>query len=113
MKIEKELVRGGAALAVLQVLSEGDSYGYAIIQTLAQRSENVFRLSTGTLYPILHAMVKQRYLDTYDKNVSEGRVRRYYHITALGCTQLGLLTAEWRVFSSGMEGVLAGGTNEK
>ena len=49
MKIGKELVTGSAALAVLKVIAEGETYGYEIVQKLAARSENVFRLSEGTL----------------------------------------------------------------
>ena len=107
MKIEKDLVRGGAALAVLKIISEGETYGYEITQKLAERSQNVFRLSEGTLYPILHAMVKERYLDTYEKAApGMRRVRRYYRITAAGELHLGYLEACWREFSKGMEGVL-------
>ena len=108
MRIEKDLVKGGAALAILKVLSEGESYGYEIIQKLAARSENVFRLSEGTLYPIVHAMVKEGYLTTYEKAApGMRRMRRYYRITAAGELHLGYLTACWREFSNGMEGVLA------
>ena len=108
MKIGKELIKGGAALAVLQIISEGESYGYEIVKKLAARSENVFRLSEGTLYPILHAMVKEGYLETFEKASPTRRERRYYRITALGQGHLALLTSEWRVFSAGVEGVLAG-----
>ncbi len=108
MKMEKDLVKGGAALAVLKVLSEGESYGYEIIEKLAARSENVFRLSEGTLYPILHAMVKERYLESFEKEApASRRVRRYYRITALGKTHFAYLLAAWREFATGMEGVLA------
>ena len=108
MRIERDLVKGGAALAVLKVLSEGESYGYEITQKLAERSENVFRLSEGTLYPILHAMVKERYLESYEKEApASRRVRRYYRMTALGEAHFGYLLAAWREFSKGMEGVLA------
>ena len=108
MRIEKDLIRGGAALAILKVISEGETYGYEIVEKLSARSENVFRLSEGTLYPILHAMVKERYLDTYEKTApGMRRVRRYYRITAAGELHLGYLEACWREFSKGMEGVLA------
>lgn len=108
MRIGKELIKGGAALAVLQVISEEETYGYEIIKKLAARSENVFRLSEGTLYPILHAMVKEGYLETFEKASPTRRERRYYRITALGETHLALLTSEWKLFSRGVEGVLAG-----
>ena len=111
MRIEKDLIKGGAALAILKVLSEGESYGYEIVEKLAARSENVFRLSEGTLYPILHAMVKEGHLDTYEKAApGMRRVRRYYRITVAGELHLGYLTACWKEFSKGVEGVLAGET---
>ena len=108
MRMEKDLIKGGAALAILKILSEGESYGYEIVEKLAARSENVFRLSEGTLYPILHAMVKEGHLDTYEKAApGMRRVRRYYRITATGKMHLAYLTACWREFSNGVEGVLA------
>ena len=108
MKIGKELVTGSAALAVLKVIAEGETYGYEIVQKLAARSENVFRLSEGTLYPILHAMVKEKYIVTFEKEGASRRVRKYYRITAIGEAHLALLISEWRLFSSAVEGVLAG-----
>ena len=52
-------------------------------------------------------MVKERYLDTYEKTApGMRRVRRYYRITAAGELHLGYLEACWREFSKGMEGVL-------
>lgn len=108
MKIGKELIKGGAALAVLKVISEGETYGYEIVQKLAARSENIFRLSEGTLYPVLHALVKERYLETVDREGPTRRTRRYYRITSAGEIHLALLTSEWRLFSSAVEGVLAG-----
>lgn len=107
MRMEKDLIKGGAALAVLKVISEEDSYGYEIVEKLAARSENVFRLSEGTLYPILHAMVKEGLLDAYEKEAGASRrVRRYYRVTAAGKLHLDYLTAAWREFSNGMEGIL-------
>ena len=108
MKIGKELLKGGAALAVLKVISEEESYGYEIVKKLSARSENVFRLSEGTLYPILHAMVKEGYLEAFEKASPTRRERRYYRITALGEARLAMLTAEWQLFAKGVEGVLAG-----
>ena len=56
MKISKELVKGSTATLVLSVLKSKDMYGYVIIKEIALRSEHVFELKEGTLYPILHAL---------------------------------------------------------
>ena len=43
-------------MLLLKLLSEKDMYGYEMISTLRQRSQNVFKIKAGTLYPLLHAM---------------------------------------------------------
>ena len=54
MSVNKELVKGSTSMLVLGVLEEKEMYGYQIIKELEQRSETVFSLKEGTLYPILH-----------------------------------------------------------
>ena len=50
MKPEKSLISGSTAMLILKLLSEKDMYGYEMIETLQERSENVFELKAGTLY---------------------------------------------------------------
>lgn len=54
MAIDKSLVSGSMAMLVLKLLEEKDMYGYEMIVTLRERSNNVFELKAGTLYPLLH-----------------------------------------------------------
>ena len=56
MAIEKSLVSGSMTMLILKLLSEKDMYGYEMIDTLRQKSENVFELKAGTLYPLLHGL---------------------------------------------------------
>ena len=51
MAIERALVSGSMAMIVMKLLSEKDMYGYEMIDTLRQKSQNVFELKAGTLYP--------------------------------------------------------------
>ena len=53
MAIEKSLVSGSMTMLILKLLSEKDMYGYEMIDTLRQKSQNVFELKAGTLYPLL------------------------------------------------------------
>ncbi len=46
-----------------------------------------YSVSPGTLYPILHSLESQEYLDSR-KNVVEGKVRKYYKITRKGINAL-------------------------
>lgn len=54
MSIDKALVSGSVTMLLLKLLSEKDMYGYEMISTLRERSQNVFELKAGSLYPLLH-----------------------------------------------------------
>ena len=56
MAIDKSLMSGSMTMLILKLLSEKDMYGYEMIDTLRQKSQNVFQLKAGTLYPLLHGM---------------------------------------------------------
>lgn len=58
MKVNKNMVSGNTAMLILKLISEKDMYGYEMIDTLSKRSDNVFELKVGTLYPLLHSMVQ-------------------------------------------------------
>ena len=80
MRYSKELLKGGTPLLVMSVLDGKDLYGYRIIRELEVRSENVFQMSEGTLYPILHALEQEGCLKS-DWRTVDGRRRKYYHLT--------------------------------
>ena len=67
MKIDKSLVSGSTAMLVLKLLEENDMYGYEMIEKLRERSENVFELKAGTLYPLLHGLEEKGCLKSYEK----------------------------------------------
>lgn len=104
-KISKELSTGTIPMMVLSVIKSEDMYGYKIIKTLEKRSENVFSLKEGTLYPILHSLEKEGLLESYwDKN--EGRKKKYYHITNKGIKQLEQKSAEFDELATTVRKVL-------
>lgn len=105
MKVSKELLKGTTATLVLSVLEKEDMYGYLIVKELEVRSDNVFSLNEGTLYPILHALEEEEYLEAYQERY-EGRVRKYYHITKKGIKRLNDAREEWGVFSSAVTKVI-------
>ena len=75
---------GGTGMLLLSLLERRDMYGYEMIEALRLRSNHVFDLKAGTLYPLLHALEEQRWVVSYDETADGGRVRRYYHLTADG-----------------------------
>ena len=106
MAINKELVKGSTSILVLSLLARTDMYGYQIIQEIASRSNDMFKLNEGTLYPILHTMLKEGMLECYKKDSELGRERKYYRITTAGKAILVTKMEEWTAFFSAVNGVL-------
>ncbi len=106
MKISKELIKGSTSLLVLSVLKGGDLYGYKIIKEIELRSENAFELKEGTLYPILHALEEESFLESYWEE-HDGRKRKYYHLTRKGKKQLASKEEEWKLYSDSVQKVLS------
>lgn len=105
MKVNKNMVSGNSAMLVLKLLSEKDMYGYEMIDTLAKRSNNIFELRVGALYPMLHGMVQSEYLKCYSQEVN-GKLRKYYQITPNGKKYLEKMIEEWNVYKKALADVL-------
>ena len=106
MAIEKSLVSGSMTMLILKLLSEKDMYGYEMIDTLRQKSQNVFELKAGTLYPLLHSLEEKGLLVVYEQEFG-GKTRMYYSLTKQGGKLLEKKTEEWREYSAAVSNVLA------
>ncbi len=76
-----------ATLHILMALASGDRHGYAIIQDVAQRTNDTLRLGAGTLYRSLHRMLEQGLIIEIDDRPAaedDDERRRYYRITPFG-----------------------------
>lgn len=108
MKIDKSLVSGSTALLLLELLSARDMYGYQMIDALELRSNKVFTLKAGTLYPLLHTLEQQGAVEAYEAEEAETRQRRYYRLTDKGRTLLDDKKKEWNAYSNAVNAVLGG-----
>ena len=106
MAIDRSLVSGSMGMLILRLLSEKDMYGYEMIDTLKKRSENVFELKAGTLYPLLHGLEEKQFVISYEQEVL-GKVRKYYQITGEGRKHLEQKKEEWKEYSKAVGNVLA------
>ena len=108
MAIEKSLISGSMTMLILKLLSEKDMYGYEMIDTLRKKSQNVFELKAGTLYPLLHSLEDKGLLTVYEEEYV-GKVRKYYSITKEGRKLLDKKTEDWQTYSVAVANVLAMG----
>jgi DNA-binding PadR family transcriptional regulator len=100
----RRLLTGASIVPIiLSILSEGDSYGYAIIDRVRTLSDGEVEWVAGSLYPVLHRMRADRLIDDYWGEGEERRRRRYYRITAKGHAVLEREKKDWLT----VHGVLA------
>jgi DNA-binding PadR family transcriptional regulator len=81
-------------------------YGYEMIEKLRSKSNNVFELKAGTLYPLLHNLEEKNLLVSYENEVL-GKVRKYYSITKEGRKTLKNKEEEWKEYTHAVTKVLA------
>ncbi|NBI86533.1 PadR family transcriptional regulator [Lachnospiraceae bacterium] len=105
MAADKTMLSGSTMMLLLKLLSEKDMYGYEMIETLRNRSQNVFELKAGTLYPLLHQMEEKSFLTSYEDEAA-GKVRKYYSITKEGKKQLNQKKAEWKEYADAVAKIL-------
>ena len=108
MAVDKGYISGSSQMLVLTILSEKPYYGYELIKTLKQRSNDTFDMKEGTLYPILHKLENSGLVSSSDQEVS-GRVRKVYVITEKGQKALAKEKQEWTEFSAAVNQVLTFG----
>lgn len=106
VNLRLELRRGIVVLAVLSQMDTA-SYGYSLIQRLAEQG---FDIEEGTLYPLLRRLEKQGLLES-EWEVGEARPRKYYKISAEGQAVLDALKTDWFEMVVLMERMLGGQNN--
>jgi transcriptional regulator len=90
-----ELLQGTLDMLVLQALVREPMHGYAIAQVLRSRSDEVFNVETGSLYPALHRLERQKWVKSEWK-LTEARQRaKFYQLTALGRKHLASDHQRW------------------
>lgn len=96
-------------LLALSLLSGEDMYGYQMIVELARRSNHTFDMKEGTLYPVLHGLEQEGFVEAYRKEAPTGRERKYYRLTRKGRRALREEKQAWERYSGAVNDVLRGG----
>ena len=96
---------GQLDLLLMATIASGPQHGYAIIQTLNERSGGRFAMLEGTVYPALHRLEELGLVGSRTTEVS-GRRRRVYELTPLGTQALVERREAWDEFAAGVNAVL-------
>ena len=107
-KYEQQMKKGVLEMLVLKLLSEKEKYGYQLISELKEKSDGMFLLKEGTLYPILYRLedeelVVSRWSEPQGKEVS----RKYYAVTKKGEETLVQLGELWAGFATQVSNIMS------
>jgi PadR family transcriptional regulator PadR len=90
-----ELMQGTLDMLILKTLARGAMHGYAIVEHIQSRSEEVLRVEEGALYPALHRLELRGLLAAEWGTSDNNRRAKYYRLTAAGRRQLADEAAYW------------------
>ena len=101
-----EILQGTLDLLILQTLQWGPQHGYGISVAIRNRSGELLQVDTGSLYPALHRLEKQKWVKS-EWRISENKQRaKFYQLTAAGKKQLSRERSKWSQLSDAIAGVL-------
>jgi len=90
-----DILPGTLDLLILRTLQAAPLHGWAISERIQQISEDVLQINQGSLYPALHRLEHQGWIEA-EWSISElGRRAKYYRLTASGRRQLAVEADEW------------------
>jgi len=106
MDQQLDLLKGTLDLLILRILRVGSMHGWAISERIQQISEDVLHVNQGSLYPALHRLEHQGWIEA-EWGVSElGRRARFYQLTAAGRKQLEIESGNWDRLSTAIGRVM-------
>ncbi len=95
---DQEWKKGSAELLVLSLLEDQPRHGYDISKLIQIRSGGALRFHVTSLYPLLHRLEKQGWIDGRWVEKAEQRRRRYYSLTPQGRKMLRSQRKSWKDF---------------
>ncbi len=93
--MNKELMKGSTDILLLSLIEKEDLYGYEIAKRLKEKSNNLYSMGEGTLYPGLQRLEKKGLIKSYWGDSDSGGRRKYYSITEAGKKILVEKLSEW------------------
>jgi PadR family transcriptional regulator PadR len=101
-----DLVQGTLDLLLLKVLVLEPLHGWAIAQRLASMSNDQLKVSQGSLYPALHKLEQQGWIEAEWAPSENNRRAKFYRLTKAGRRALESEAAEWERLSSAISMVV-------
>ena len=101
-----ELVQGTLPLLILRTLAPGPNHGFAIARRIQQVSKDVLRVEEGSLYPALHRLEVQGWIEAEWRVTENNRTAKYYRLTRTGRKQLEREATRWNAIADAIAAIL-------
>jgi transcriptional regulator len=102
-----DLVQGTLDLLILKIVALEPMHGWAIAQRIHQMSSEVLQVGQSALYPALHKLEQQGWIEAEWKVSETNRRAKYYSLTRSGRKALAVEAANWQRLSTAISGILA------
>ena len=104
-----ELLQGTLDMIILQTLQWGERHGYGIAQAIRAGSGEVLQVETGSLYPALHRLEKQGWIEAEWRASEHNQRAKYYRLTAAGKEHLLGEQERWKKLNAAIAGLMSEG----
>ena len=101
-----ELLKGTLDLLILRTLELQPLHGAAIAERISQTTRGTFQIKAGSLFPALHRLEQEGWLDGTWEMSGDGRRVKSYTLTRSGRRQLAAEKANWQRITAAMSQVL-------
>jgi PadR family transcriptional regulator PadR len=101
-----DLVQGTLDLLILKTISLEPAHGWAIAKRIQQVSHDALQVQQGSLYPALHRLEQQAWINAEWRTAESGRMAKFYSLTAAGRQQLAKELATWSKLSNAVNLVI-------
>lgn len=110
--ISTDLIRGHTDTIILNILRQGDSYGYEIYKKIIELSGNQYELKEATLYTAYRRLEQEGLIVSYWGDESQGGRRKYYRITDKGRERYEKNRQDWDFAKEVLERLIKGGLDD-
>ena len=101
-----ELLQGTLDFIILQTLRWGPQHGFGLAQMIRANSREVLQVDTGSLYPALHRLERDKFIDAEWDRSDKGQRVRVYKLTPAGRKKLVAERTKWEKMSEAIAGIL-------
>jgi PadR family transcriptional regulator PadR len=100
MSRPSDLIQGTLDLLILKTISIEPKHGWAIAKRIGQVTDEVLQVTQGALYPALHRLEQQGWMQAEWKLSETGREAKFYSLTRAGSAQLKKELEQWERLSN-------------